>query len=148
MVMNGFRPVDAGPSRLGFAPQAWNAAVEEVREFLVRLASDPAGRAFVTPAALAKNVNAIPFERGATHRLGPVLPSLLRDVDASEAAAGRPMLSALVRDEHRNRAGSFAPKARRLGRRGTDDEDIWLREAIAVRQFWAAIRLRSTNGQG
>lgn len=118
----------------------WTEALHEFRELLVGVAMSAEGPAFVTPVEVMNAVHAIQFDRPRPGRLGPVLASLLRQVDAAEIAAARPMLSALVRVERSEHHAAFSIRARRLGRRGSDDEELWLAEAIAVRRFWSQHR--------
>ncbi len=131
-------------SPLGFEASAWEAACLEVRRYLIRVALRNEGDAFASFADVAGQVSAISFSRATGSKPGVVLGALLRSVDQEETAAGRPMLSALVADDRRDRAHSFAPAARKLGRVGADDEAIWLAETIAVHDYWAEVAIAET----
>ncbi|HBE68629.1 MAG TPA: hypothetical protein DDW52_10830 [Planctomycetaceae bacterium] len=65
--------------------------------------------------------------------------TLLGEISTDEHAAGRPLLSAIVKGEKKTEPGKgFAKLAKELGRRKDSDDKLvfWLKEVSALRAYW------------
>ncbi|UPK04558.1 HNH endonuclease [Bradyrhizobium sp. 170] len=117
----------------GFTHEVWGFAKEEALSVLRRKAvqNDP----LITYSDIAKEIRAIKFEPDDKR-----LHELLGEISVDENAAGRGMLSVLVvhkHGEHKPGPGFFV-LAKRLGRKTSDPEELFVAELAKVKDANAA----------
>ena len=114
--------MDRGPDfNHGFPEHDWDQAREQARGAMVKRASRGAT---MTYTDLCKEISAILFD---PH--DQLLAHLLGQISTEEDAAGRGMLTAVVVHKHDGWPGAgFFDLARSLGRKVTDEEEMWIAE--------------------
>jgi len=122
-------------SRHGYPEADWERAKAEMRTVLVHVAGTPDG--FISYAELVARVSAITFEPRDQR-----LWYMLREISSEENAAGRGMLTAVVRHAHGDMmpGTGFFELARALGYDPKDELEFWLGQVRIVREKWGGGR--------
>ena len=119
----------------GFDERTWNEAKVEAIAIMRQVARR---RSTVSYTALVAGIKSVRFEPHDVRLFG-----LLGEISTEEAAAGRPMLTALVvhkSGDMRPGAG-FLNLAKRLGKKSTDE--FWIEELSKVHEFYAPRRQKA-----
>jgi hypothetical protein len=119
------------PNRFRYPLPLWEAACDEVRAILIRVARE---RQTITYGELAKRIETIPIPSGHDVRLNQMLGSIGKFEDDE----GRPMLNVLVicRDPPSPGKGFF-DWSRQLGRTVRDELEFQSTETQACYEYWA-----------
>lgn len=118
--------------RFGKTEAAWLASIHQGIVSLIKVAT---ARSDLSYTDFTRTITAIHFE---PHSI--MLNQLLDDISRQEAAAGRAMLSVIVRhkDGDRQPGPGFFVLAKQLRRQkpNEDKDSCWIRELNAAHDFW------------
>lgn len=117
----------------GFTEADWHLAKSQARDAIIAVAKDK-HRATIAYSDLVTKIRAISID---AHDVR--LSHLLGEIAEEEDEAGRGMLTVFVvhkNGDHRPGKGFFE-MAQRLGRNVRDEDEFWICEFNAVRDFWS-----------
>lgn len=121
--------------RFGKTEAAWLASIHQGIVALVDMAAQ---RGDMSYTDFTRTISAIDFDPHST-----MLNQLLDDISRQEAAAGRAMLSVIVRHKEGDRqpGPGFFLLAKQLQRQGPkeDNDNCWIRELNSAHDFWSNI---------
>jgi hypothetical protein len=114
--------MDRGPTyNHGFSEVDWRLAKQQARTAMIKRAERGATMTYTDLCGEIRAILFDPYDQRLAHLLG--------EISTEEDAAGRGMLTAVVVHKHDGWPGTgFFDLARSLGRRVTDEEQMWIAE--------------------